>query len=92
MNRYLKVILKEMFKRVGVEFPKDESYFKKSHWFWSYEWTEKEEEDFKKWLIDYLKKHKEVRKDLMGIPSIDENFLKRFVNGFIMNYGWKIKK
>ena len=91
MNKYLKEILKEMFRRAGEKYPKDEKYFKKENWFWSKTWTEKEQDDFREWLIDYIKDNKEARQKLMNIPSAHKRALEKLADDFLLNYGWKLK-
>jgi len=89
MNKYLKKILETMCQEVGADFEK--MNFKQQDWFWEYSWTEGQEESFKSWLIDYLKENKEARYSLMNIPSSDKKILERFVNQFLLNYGWKLQ-
>ena len=89
MNKYITTILKEQFRRVNADFPTDEKYFKKENWFWDKEWTTEEEQDFKKWLFDYMIKNKRARQELMMFTSKSKKNVKRFVDEFIMDYGWK---
>lgn len=93
MNEYLKEILWNMCKRVDMSKKKFGSFdFRKPSWFHQYSWTEEEEEDFKQWLIRYLREHEEARYDLLRIFSSDKRFLQKVANEFAMNYGWKIKE
>lgn len=79
-------ILKEMFKRVGIEGKEFKNFdFKKPQWFWDKTWTEEEQEDFRIWLGKFLVKNKYAT-----------NSKYRGQNGgyyqagkFILNYGWK---
>jgi hypothetical protein len=66
--KHLTIILKEMCQRVGADFNKID--FKKKDWQETYQWTEKKQEDFKRWLIDYLYKNKEAIKEFCRYPSI----------------------
>ena len=91
MNKYLIIVLKEMFKRVKVKFPKDEKYFQKEDWFRDNEWTDREQEDFKEWFISYLQGNKEARQNLMKFPLNNKKSLEKVANEFIMTYGWKTK-
>lgn len=88
MNKYLKTILQEICQRVGADYKS--MNFKKRNWFHDYSWSEKQEEDFKNWLIDYLKNNKEARSELMSIPSSNKQILTRFASEFLFNYGWKL--
>ena len=78
-----------MFKRVGKELPKDPKYFTKKDWYLDNCWTAQEEDAFKDWLIDYLKKNREARQNLMNIPSTNKRFLEGFADAFLLNYGWR---
>lgn len=74
---------------VGADF--DKINFKNTNWFWDFEWTEKQEDSFRKWLIEYLLKEKEVRMEIMRWPRKDKKIILKLANEFIGNYGWKIK-
>lgn len=87
MNKYLKIILLKQCEIVGADYNKID--FKKENWYWDYQWTKEQEQEFKLWLIDYIKNNKEARNELMSIPSVNKKFLEKFANEFIMNYGWK---
>lgn len=87
MGKHLKAILKEMCKRVKAPYTK--MNFSKKNWFLTYSWTEEEENDFREWLIKYVKKDKYARMELAGRSHCDVN---KLVNEFIFNYGWTTKK
>lgn len=87
MGKHLKKIMKEMCKRVNVNF-KDID-FKKDRWFMKHSWTFKQENDFRKWLIDYLNNNSEARKEVLKNPNKKE--VEKAVSWFIINYGWKYK-
>lgn len=87
MQKYLKVIIKEMCNRVGVNF--DKVNFKNKEWFMKHEWTEKEQDNFREWLISYLSKEKEARQEIMRIPSNNKRFVEDAANQFILMWGWK---
>jgi len=54
MSNYdVEVILKEMFKRVGLEY--SPSFTSQEDWFLEASWTHYEEACFKEWLIRFLK-------------------------------------
>lgn len=89
MNKYLKEILEEMFKSVGVKFSEDLVNY--PGWYMKHTWTESQEEEFKKWLIDYLNKNKEARESLMQYPSKNKKGLIKFANEFIFFCGWSVK-
>ena len=87
--KHLRVILKEMCKRVKCNY--SSFNFDKPNWFWGYQWTEPEQDDFRDWLINYMKKHKDAREELMSINSKETYMLERFANWFLLDYGWKLK-
>ncbi len=75
-------IATELCKRVGLTFPPPEGT--------KYEvdaatWTEAEENDFREWLTGYLKTVSPYKR--MGKP-----YIKKEVNWFIFQYGWKYKE
>jgi len=88
-EKHLSLILKEMCKRVGVKL-KDID-FNDQQWFMKHEWTEKEEQDFKKWLVDYLYGSKEARDSIMAYPRKVKKSCEDVASWFILDYGWKIK-
>ena len=89
INKYLDIILKKQCKIVNADF--DKINFKKELWFHDYEWTNKQEDNFTKWLMEYMKKNIEARRTLMTIPSNNKRFLEKFVQQYLLNYGWKTK-
>jgi hypothetical protein len=54
LTKFVFDCIKEMFKRVGAEY--SEEFVKDPHWYQKYQWTEAEEDDFKKWLIAEMRK------------------------------------
>jgi len=86
MTKHLKIIMEEMCNRVGVYF--DDIDFKEDRWYQKYSWSEKEEESFKEWLLNYLLKNKEAREELLSFKS--KTGIKKAVDQFMLGYGWKI--
>ena len=88
-SKHLKVILKEMCKRVGADY--DKVNFKKAEWFMDYRWTDIEQESFMNWLIKYLKNNSEARKEILSMPSqSNKKHLEKCAMMFIFDYGWAI--
>jgi len=54
--------LKEMFRRVGREYP-DKEFTADPEWYKKETWTKAEEEDFRQWMRKFFKKHKVSRLD-----------------------------
>lgn len=78
-------IFQEMCKRVGAPVEVVDSSL---YWFNEYEWTEEEQEDFKKWLIGYLKKHRKG----FGLEGATDSRVEHTANLYILNFGWKLKR
>ena len=89
-SKHLVIILKEMCKRVGADYNK--VYFHKEGWFSKYTWTEEEYNDFLKWLVDYLYKSNDARKELMEYNYKTKKHIKKAVDMFGLCYGWKFKR
>ena len=89
-EKHLATILKEMCKRVDADFEKVN--FKSKTWYSKCSWTEAEQNDFKKWLVKYLKKNSEARREMMENPTTISKIIDKFANMFIFNYGWKTEE
>jgi hypothetical protein len=89
MNNSLNTVLKEMCHRVGADFNKID--FPSGGWFLEATWTQEEEEDFKKWLADYIYNNKEARKEITSYRTNTKKNARQFAEQFIFNYGWKEK-
>jgi len=72
----LETCLKEMFLRVGEKYPNPE-FTKQPEWYRAKSWTEKEEENFRKWMIKYLRKNKIRKKDAESEVGM-----------FLLQWGW----
>ena len=89
MNKYqkeTKELLMEMFKRVGEDYnsfmAKEDTTSCESRWFEKHQWTKEQEEDFKKWAVNYLRKKFKWSKK----KSEEE------MDWFLLMWGWKTKK
>jgi len=82
-------VLKKMCEYAKVDFNKVD--FSKDSWYSKYEWTEKQNDKFKKWLENYLYKNKEARNELMAFPMKNKEAIRRVVNWWMLDYSWKIK-
>lgn len=76
-------ILTEMCKRIGVGIKTVD--FSKKDWFLQHKWTQEDEDDFRKWLGEFLKKHKYVGRGKKH--GMDWGYYE--AGKLIMNYGWK---
>lgn len=71
-------LLPEMFKRVGLNTSDINDLTKTPNWFQSKTWTEKEESEFKEWLIAKLRAKLKFSKTLATKKA----------EYFLLNYGW----
>ena len=69
----------ELCRRVGITYPPEHKTAPQD-----YEWTQAEEDDFRKWLTGYLKKSQPFKR--MGV-----RYIKKEVDYFMFQYGWKVK-
>ena len=74
------VCLKEMFGRVGMEYPNKE-FTKQEDWFQKKTWTKDQENDFRKWMSEYLKKKLKWNKKQ----------IEKEIGMFLLMWGWKVK-
>jgi len=80
--------LKEMFKRVGLEYPNPE-ITNQPEWYHLYSWTESEQDDFGEWMGKLiLKRHSFYR---VYKKKVCERKVGNWVGMFILNWGWKVK-
>jgi hypothetical protein len=79
-EKQLTTVLKELCKRVGANYNKIR--FSDPEWYYGFTWSEKEQEKFCEWLIQYIIKQKIVT---------NEKIAERKARMFIFNYGWQVK-
>ena len=89
MPEHFREMIIEMCKRVKCDY--NTFNFDQKEWFCEYQWTDKEQDEYRKWAIDYLKKNKKARREIMSVNSSNKIFLERAINMFLLNWGWKTK-
>ena len=93
MNKETEIIFKEMCTRVGADY--EQIDFQEEKWFYKYQWTQTEEEDFKNWLSEHIYNLPIKRLRLLTkFPHIIRKRKKqsrKFATELVDNYGWKIK-
>jgi hypothetical protein len=89
-SKGLEYILREMCSRVGADY--DKMDFNKENWFWEYQWTREEEEDFIKWLAKKIRKDRKVRTLFWTDRKVTEKEAEMGARMFVFNYGWKLKE
>lgn len=88
MSNHLKAILTKMCEWVGADYNTID--FSEQEWYYKYLWTDEQQNEFKAWMINYLKTTKEARYELLDNPITDKKRIEKAVNEFIFNYGWRI--
>jgi hypothetical protein len=63
--------------------------FTKDNWYQKYQWSASQEQEFIKWMQEYLMKNKEARNEIMARPNKTKRDIERTVNEFVNTYGWK---
>ena len=88
MNSSMTEILTEMIHRIGKT--EDDIDFSEKDWFEKHTWTEKEQEAYREWLVEYLKNPKHLREIAMW-PRITKNkkMREKLAGELILNYGWR---
>lgn len=87
MHEYIETALKEMCSRVNAKY--EDVDFQENWWFMNYSWTKEQEDDYLKWLTNYLKPIK-VRSVFTDFPRIYKE--DKVASWFVLNYGWKTKE
>jgi len=90
-NESLIYVLKKMCSYVNVKY--EDIDFKKDNWYWEYEWTQEQEQDFIEWLSNEIKTNNKIRKDMSSLsyrPSKKRS--NTFATHFNMMFGWKTKQ
>ena len=106
MRPYLRYILNKMCSYVGIRFVdiisyndswinpitrRVESKVVADGWQSTHSWTIKQENDFEKWLIDYLYENTKARNEMLKYPVKNKKCIRRAVECFLLDYGWKLK-
>ena len=90
LGEHTVVILKEMCKRVGVDY--DKVNFSDPRWYQKHTWTVEMEKEFEKWMIDYLYNHKAARNELMTITAKKKKNAAEATQMWTFQYGWSYPK
>ena len=77
-NLVFSEFLPEMFRRVGLNNSDINDLTKLPNWFSSKSWTEKDEEEFKEWLVGRIRYKVKLTK----------RAAKQVASMFILSYGW----
>jgi len=86
MEKEFEKLIIKMFEVAGIEYPGAEALFKDKEWYSNYTWTEEQQEEYKKWLVEQLKKKGVLDR---GIQS--KVMREREANWFLLGYGLRVK-
>lgn len=81
------IVLEKMCQMVGAD--KSTINFRSDQWYNEYQWTKHQENEFVKWLTEYLYKNKQARSEIMRFPSRNKKKCKAVAEMFNFIYGWK---
>lgn len=89
MKTKLSIVLKKMCEFAGVNY--DEVDFSKECWYEDYCWSEAKQENFRIWLNHELVENVNLRDSIMERPTRNPKIIAKFVDWFILDYGWRVK-
>lgn len=90
MNKYLEHILKTMCVYANVDFGRLD--ISEELWQDKYVWSNATQDEFMRWFEKYMSANEEARKQLMRIPTQNKKMIRKFVEDFMFNYGFKTEE
>ena len=87
-DSHLNVILANMCRYVEVNYWDID--FNKNNWFQEYEWSQETEDNFTKWLSEYLYGVKGAQKELCARTSMRKKECEDADQDFVYQYGWSL--
>ena len=87
---YLRKVMKKMCVMINVDMNKIK--FHSPNWWTTHTWTEKQQEQFRKWFEDLLYNDSKAREELMDLNIKNKKLIGRAVAWFLLCYGWRIKE
>ena len=72
---------------VGANY--EEIDFKQKDWYYLYEWTSEQEQEFIQWMTNYLLENRAARQELLEFAYKDKKTCNKAAKEFTWNYGWK---
>lgn len=84
---HLQTILANMCRVVGCDYLTLDT--SQDDWYYSYSWSEKIEQRFNKWLVDYIHKIKGAQLELFGRRYMKKQECVEAASMFLLCYGWK---
>tara|TARA_R100000008_G_C3515687_1_gene131198 strand:+ start:398 stop:760 length:363 start_codon:yes stop_codon:yes gene_type:complete len=89
-DSHLNVILANMCRYVEVNYWDID--FNKNNWFQEYEWNQETENNFTKWLSEYLYGVKGAQKELCARTSMRKKECEDAAQDFVFQYGWSLRR
>jgi len=83
-------VLKKMCEMVGATY--EDIDFKEDGWWNKYEWSQEQELEFKKWLVEKLKANTPLRRHLTGLSYNSKKLRESVAVEYASFYGWKYIK
>ena len=81
------IVLKKMCEIIGEDFTTFN--FDEKEWYLKNTWTTKQQNEFKKWMANYIYTNKGARHEMLSIDLKNKKLINKAVEWFIFNYGWK---
>jgi hypothetical protein len=88
-DEHMQVILRKICEVVGADVEKIN--FWGHNWYYEHEWTVEQQEDYEKWMADYLYNNNGARKEIMAFARKNKKRCKDVAHHFACWYGWKTK-
>ena len=87
-NPSMELIMRKMITEIGLTV--HDIDFDDPAWFSKHTWTEKQQNDFLEWLIEFLSDYSHL-KEVAQFPFISKSLKmrKKIANWFIFQYGWR---
>lgn len=85
-GKHLDAILQRLCKVVGADFASVD--FKQPTWFRAHSWSTATEEQFTRWLADYLYNNKDAQRELYVRSYMRKRDCQNAAKWFVFNYGW----
>lgn len=87
MDEKLELLLRKQCECAGLKF--EDIDFASSDWFHVNEWTSEQKEEFKLWVLKYLRESISNRRGLMKVPQLRaKKHLEKWFNEWDMMYGF----
>ena len=86
--KHFEVVITKMCEAIQID--RKDIDIEKEDWYLRYEWSSTQRDGFLKWFQDYLWENKEARKEIMKYPRKNRKDIKKLVEQFDFQCGWKL--